>query len=313
MNSRSPFLVNLEVLRNRLKGTVGALQTYLSADSRTWIFFLFVWGVILTASGAVTSGYHFIDDHEIIRFSQELSDPNSGLLDVIKTRLSSDLSVRFRPLYYIHRIVITAVLGINFLAWQLYVLFLSTFCCYFFYLFCKKSDFSTAESILFSILIFAGEQSEIWWRLGPAETIGIFLLSVSMLCMAKSVLHEDKRPFFEFFFILFALLASLCKESFILILPALALWKTLLWKKRFRCEWKQAVRENVISVLSLLIIASADILVVHFLLEKKDIGYAGMEPIHFSTLLHAVKSLLLRNGLGVLAFLSFAIVLFSQN
>jgi uncharacterized membrane protein len=72
-----------------------------------------------------------------------------------------------------------------------------------------------------------GPQSVIWWRLGPAETIGIFLLSGSLFFLVNSV-YKSKR--FHFFVSIVCLLLAACsKESFALFIPAYIL--ILLWIK----------------------------------------------------------------------------------
>jgi hypothetical protein len=277
------------------------------------LFWTLVWGSILLSSGAVTSGYHLVDDHQIIFFAHKLSDVEFNVFDAIKECVSTDLKVRFRPFYYIHKMFIVSILHANFTAWQVYVCVLAVLSSFFFTLFARKNGFTLPESLLFPFLIFCGGQSEIWWRLGPAETIGIFLLSLALFFMCQSVYANTKKNIYNSSFILLSIIASLSKESFILSLPALAFWKVWIWKNHNEEKWTEAVRNNLYSILILLFVAVVEILIILLVLRKTDFGYAGVDGVNVTLLLNTFKSLMFRNGLGILVLIAVLIILLSRN
>ncbi len=199
------------------------------------LLFLILWFGILTLSGTLFSGYHFMDDHGIFRESKEVS--NSNILQEARLFKKNLLApkMRFRPFYWVHRRLMLAVMGTNFTALSIYIGFLAVFTSFFLFLFMKKAGFSLVESILFVCLTLLGEQAAIWWRLGNNETLGMLMLSIALLFMVLTVntLPGRKKILYEFFFVLFVILASWSKESFILIIPALIFWKIwLTWQKK---------------------------------------------------------------------------------
>jgi hypothetical protein len=192
------------------------------------IFFLLFWFAVSLITGAMVSGFHFTDDHDIVRFKSELShstitkEAGYFLQDLTQSQH------RFRPLYQFHRRITTAVLGTNFTAWSVYFMILAALTSYFLFLFLRMLHFSPLEASLFALLTLLGEQAAIWWKLGANEPLGMFMLSLAFLYMAKSVLSDKRQTLYNALFIFFTLLATWSKESFILMVPGLIVWKILL-------------------------------------------------------------------------------------
>ncbi|MBK7446116.1 MAG: hypothetical protein IPJ45_08845 [Ignavibacteria bacterium] len=82
------------------------------------IFFAF-WFSMFMYTGSLDSGYHLIDDHQIITLSQQLK--TAPVHSVAKKLVLYDGRFRFRPLFSIHRVVMTKILGLNFTAWSVYI------------------------------------------------------------------------------------------------------------------------------------------------------------------------------------------------
>lgn len=60
------------------------------------------------------------------------------------------------------------------------------------------------------------------WRLGPNETI----LSISFYIMSLSLKKPEKK-LYNYLFAISLIITSLCKESFIIIIPGMILFKVL--------------------------------------------------------------------------------------
>lgn len=54
---------------------------------------------ILCVARTIWSGYHFLDDHELLRMEQSLTQGMS-LHDLLRAWIKNDMSWRFRPLYW---------------------------------------------------------------------------------------------------------------------------------------------------------------------------------------------------------------------
>jgi hypothetical protein len=248
---------------------------------------VFIIGFIILAtfsflglSGTLNSGYHFQDDHEIVRIENDLR--NGSFYDVSKKWVVEDLHIRFRPLYFIHRIATIRLFGSDFLALSLYTACLGIATFLFFFLVLRNLKFSILESFLFLIISFIGPQLSIWWRLGPNETIGVTLLSIAFWFMS-SCLNKKHYLLNNILFVFFLILTSLCKESFLIIVPGVILFKILNEKLNFRISTKEVIRMNMISILPLIIVMVELTIIISYVGTNK-VGYAGLDSSLKTTL-----------------------------
>lgn len=271
--------------------------------------FLF-WFSIFFFSGSLSSGYHFTDDHQILEINQKLSSSDNNIIEVYKRMIINDFKSRFRPLFYLHKILETKLFGVNYLSWSIYTGMLAVLTSFFLYLFARIIGFSHPESFVFSILSFLGKQSEIWWRLGTNETIGSFFMSLSVLFMGLSVYSKRQRKLYEILFVVLAIVMSLCKESFILLIPAILFWKIWLYKTRNNLRWGDAIKSNITSVMILLFIVIAELLFIKFFVGTTKIGYAGVEGFQPMKYVYTAIRLSSYGGIGLILLQSGILVFF---
>jgi hypothetical protein len=228
--------------------------------------------LFLTLTGTITSGYHFVDDHEVIKIKHDLK--SSSLNVVTKKWVIEDLTknTRFRPLYSIHRVLQTKILGSDFLLWSLYNGVLCCLAIISFFLGMRNMAFSIGESVTFLIIAFIGPQSSVWWRLGPGESLGMVFLSLSFYFMSKT---SDKKNYLlnNLFFILFLILSSLTKESFMIIVPGMIVFKIWNDKNRIWFSFKDSVYRNMILIVPLIV------LLIELYVIRRYVGtsYAGLD------------------------------------
>jgi len=123
-------------------------------------------------------------------------------------------SIRFRPLYYPYLFLKVYLFDLNILLNIIFTVFIGCLSVSFFYLGIRKFNCSVYESILFIFLLFIGNQIVVLQRNDPNETIGIFFLALSFYYLNNSKILSN------ILFSVFLILASWCKESFTLIIPA---------------------------------------------------------------------------------------------
>ena len=258
-----------------------------------FLFILVFWFLIFITSGSLFSGYHFTDDHEIAHINYNFTVQKLNIFEVSNQWIHNDLLTgRFRPFYYIHRILETRLLQFNFSWWSLYTGILAVFTTFFLFIFCQVIRFSISESLIFSFLTTLGSQSAVWWQLGPAETIGTFLLAAALVFAALSEISSKYKMIYEILFVFFVLIMSLSKESFILMIPAIALIKLWLSRHLRRLSWYKSLQENslYISILGLFFIV--ELLLVKFYIGlTPEIGYAGVEGFSISRTITATQNL----------------------
>ncbi|MEQ9353940.1 hypothetical protein [Coleofasciculus chthonoplastes] len=103
---------------------------------------------------------------------------------------------------------------------------------------------------------------------------------------------ENHKFLYEILLIVLVLMMSLSKESFILIIPAIAFIKIWMSHHFQTVSWQQAIVQNFLSIALLgLIIVSEIIVLIFFVGLTPDIGYAGIDKFSISRIISAAKDL----------------------
>jgi hypothetical protein len=239
------------------------------------IIFLFLVLGFLAITGTLFSGFHFTDYHEVVSINDGLK--HNDFCRLAKGIISSDLNIRFRPFYDLHRVLQTRLFGINFTLWHIYNGFLAALCAFFLYLFARNADFSFSQALFFSFLTLLGPQATIWWRLGPSETQGMFFLALSLFFLAKSVYSYRYNALYNLAFVFSLIISSLCKESFIVLIPAILFWKIWLYSSRNKISFMDAVYKNLFSIGFLILIMLIELYIIIAFVGTNNLGYAGVE------------------------------------
>jgi len=248
------------------------------------IIFVFLVFGFLAFTGTLFSGFHFTDDHEIVRINNYLK--HGDFFQLARGVISNDLNKRFRPFYFLHRVLQTRLFGINFTLWYIYNGFLASFCAFFLYLFARSANFSFSQSLFFSFLTLSGPQAVIWWRLGPSETQGMFFLVLCLFFLAKGVYSHRYNALYNLAFVVSLIITSLCKESFIVLIPAILFWKIWLYSSRNRISFIGAVYKNLFSISFLILIMLIELYIITAFVGTNKLGYVGVDQnIHLLRLL----------------------------
>lgn len=245
-----------------------------------WLGFTLLVFTLLLSTGTITSGWHLVDDHEFVEYELEMNRPGGSMITCMEKTLKADLTSRFRPLYYVLRILGTVLWGSNLVVWSI-VKAAETVLALVFLYFCARSlKCNIFYSILFSLVIMVGPQSVVWWKLGPQECVGILFFAVGFFYINKW-LQTDKNKYAAVA-IFFLLLDALYKESFIMLLPFVILYIIYyhcMEDTGFRFgailnSIKQCI--GVIIPLSLIFIISS--LIIVLFVGTNNVTYIGFDP-----------------------------------
>jgi hypothetical protein len=274
------------------------------------IFLSLVFGFI-AFTGTLCSGFHFTDDHEIIRINDYLK--HGDFFQLARGVISNDLNKRFRPFYYLHRVLQTRLFGINFTLWYIYNGLLAAFCAFFLYLFARNANFSFAQSLFFSFLTLLGPQAVIWWRLGASETQGMFFLALCLFFLGKSVYSHRYNALYNLAFVVSLIMSSLCKESFIVLIPAILFWKIWLYSSRNKVSFIDAVYKNLFSISFLILIVFIELYIIIVFVGTNKLGYVGVDQnIHLFRLLGSSIYFTIRRGPFILALFGMFLIMRSR-
>lgn len=218
--------------------------------------------VFFAATRTATSGFHFVDDWGRMSIRDYLN--SHSLSSTIVNEVQSDLDIRFRPLHWTHIVLETFVFGINFKYISFYRIALCEVTMLLFFFGMRKLHFSNILSVLFLCLTFLGPQMAIWWRLGPNETIGMVFLALCFYVSIPESTEEGIKHFVlnSILFVIFALLSSLCKESFIVSIPAMCFMRVAFIHKETKYTWKKSVYICLPAIILLLAAMAAELLII---------------------------------------------------
>lgn len=270
---------------------------------------LVFWFLLFISSGSLFSGYHFTDDHEIAAIHYDFVHHRSELFEVMKQWLKADhLSGRFRPFYYIHRITEARIFGMNLFLWSFYTGMLAVLTTFFLFAFGRFLRLSFVAAIVLAFLTTLGAQSAIWWQLGPAETIGTFLLSVALFFAGLSATQDQHQARYQSGFVIAAILMSLCKESLVVAIPAIAFMQVWLSHVNSTKSWFQAIKDNQLALTVLSLIFLIELFFIKYFVGLRGTGYAGVEGTSFSRIFLVAKTLS-HYGSGWLILFTIALIL----
>ena len=244
-----------------------------------WIGFTLLVFILLLSTGTITSGWHLVDDHEYIEYQLEINNPEGSLLGCIKNVLKADFTSRFRPLYYILRVLGTALFGTNLIIWSIIRAIVTILALVFLYLDARSLKCNIFYSILFSLVVMVGPQSVVWWKLGPQECTGIFLFAIGFLYVNKWLQTNKKKYAILSILLLFS--DSLYKESFIMLLPFVIFYIIYYHCMDTGFEINivlRAIKQSWKLLLPLLIILVTDLLIIILLVGTNNVTYVGFDP-----------------------------------
>lgn len=243
------------------------------------ISILYVFGTLIM-SGTLFSGYHLQDDHEIIRWGLSYRISESSLADTLFAGFPW-IGQRFRPLYLLVRRLRIFLFGDNFLAWSITIGCEIVVCIIVAYYVAKLWKCNMIISMMFALLIITGDQSAIWWRLGPQEPMGLLLLMISILLILRYQINKGIGWLIAYG--VTALLCSWSKESFTLILPMIPLIGisydvVFLTKEKsvFRAIL-QSIKKNLWAVVLCACIFLWNMYLIIFKVGLLSTGYAGID------------------------------------
>lgn len=238
---------------------------------------LFVFGV-LVVTGTLTSGFHLVDDWEIAKYVDRMTLEGISLWDCLKDAVGFDLTLRFRPLYYINRVLMAYVFGINLTAMsvvkgaEIVAALAALYYC------ARQMKCNVVYAALFSLTVMVGYQSAVWWKLGPQESYDIMMFAVGFYFLLRWLSTDRKGYAFASFGALF--LMSIYKEPFILLLPFVGLYALYAEmgdrKITFLNLWA-AVRKRLPYLLAIGILFVVEMVLIVFVIGTNNYSYVGLD------------------------------------
>lgn len=245
--------------------------------------------VMLIQTRTLWSGYHFLDDHELVRIEASLKQ-GTPLWDQIRAQIGNDLQIRYRPLYWVERTIGTALLGSNLFAWNLYKAAMAAVTFYLLYMTGYYLRQRWHINALFAAVIMVGPQITPWYRSANQENTGLFLCALVLYLTARQYHRQKFRHVgYNLLIVAAAVLCSLEKESFVLMLPvfgALKYWLEYTARDLQNVEtddgrnkglWRECVKSNLIVYILMAAVFFFHIYMLLFRVGVDKLSYAGFQ------------------------------------
>lgn len=184
---------------------------------------------MLHKMGTISSGYHFLDDHELIRLEVTYEESANALGETMAECVVGDLHWRFRPLYWVERTFVAFFFGTNMLFWNYYTAIKGIITFGLFYFFARYLKCNPIISGLFTCVVLFGTQFTPWYRSANQENTGLMLCALTLCLIAAQFYYKKYQSVvFNILIVVSAILCGLVKESFTLVMPAFAALKLML-------------------------------------------------------------------------------------
>lgn len=243
-----------------------------------WSFFaVLVFGVVIV-TGTLTSGFHLVDDWEFAKYVDRMTLDHLSLWECLKEAVGFDLTLRFRPLYYINRVFMAYVFGINLTAMSVMKAAEIVAALAALYYCARLMKCNMVHAALFSMTVMVGYQSAVWWKLGPQESFDIMMFAMGFFFLLKWLITNKRGYAFASFGALF--LMSIYKEPFILLLPFVGLfvlYTEMRGRKVTIANLWEAVRRRLPYLLAIGILFAAEMFLIVFVIGTNNYSYVGLD------------------------------------
>lgn len=229
------------------------------------------WLLLFLLTGVLFAGLHLdIDAYSTMLHYYNNGKPIAEDLLTVWTQMKTYI---LAPVGLFYELACAKFFGANIFPARLIYLLLGIFSSFLFFLTARKLGFSLRLSLLFPALAFFGEQFWVWYNIHCQEPIGLFFMSLSLYLIATA---SEKGFIFDVLAILSSFLMSLSKESFILVLPAIIIFKFYFPYIIENQNIKKGLLKSLPFAIPIFLIFIAEIAYVLLVMKGGGRGYAGV-------------------------------------
>lgn len=251
-------------------------EIILSVTVSLAIVFLF-----LLATGVIPYEFYLADDYQALAIKNALQKSDNGFLSiffVMRNWMLSDIHIRFRPIYWVIRVLRTAIFGVDFNAWAIWIGIESATTLFVLYWCGRKLKQTIGCSVIFALVTTVGPQLSVWYRQGPQEGTGLLFFAMGFWGILN---YLEKRGKISLLVgISCVVLSTLTKESFVIMIPAVVYY--IIWNSTDNIydlkSWLASVKYHIGTCSLLVLIMIAEVYVIITITGTNSIGYAGINP-----------------------------------
>lgn len=258
-------------------------EIYRKIKENCWVerFAVLMIGILLVfgtlyRTGTIASGFHMLDDHELIRYHLAFSENNASLAGTIKAAIVNDFAGgRYRPLYWTERVTGCKLFGDELAWWNYYTAIKGVLTFYFLYYVARYLKYNRILSFLFVGIILFGRQFTPWFRSANQESTGLLLCAFTLCLIARQCYHKKyNNVAYNIVIVVGTVLCGLVKESFTLFMPVFAALK--IWLEYCdRGKLVNCLRKNIAVYLVIALSMMINVIMIVFYVGIDQVSYAG--------------------------------------
>lgn len=260
--------------------------------------FLIIYG-LLAKAGTLTSGFHFLDDHELIRMELGFTQHNVPLGQAILNWM--DFHWRFRPFYWVERVTGAYLWGSELLYWNYYTAIKGVLAFYCLYMMSRYLKYNRLISAIVPCVVMLGSQFTPWYRSANQESTGLLFCAISLCLIAAQAYHRKYTDWrYNVPIVISAILCGLMKESFTLFLPVfvaikfwLEYWQEYGHEKNAvtgKARFLKCMKSNAIPYGCILLSMLINVCLIVFYVGVDKVSYAGFqEGVPLSAYIYGIR------------------------
>ncbi|MCH5261452.1 MAG: hypothetical protein J1F42_00900 [Lachnospiraceae bacterium] len=237
-------------------------------------------GGVLFGTGNILTGWHWVDDHEMYRILKLYKNRHVSLTETISLFLKNDFNIRWRPLYWILRVVMCYIFGDSPVIYKLILCVIGMAVYVLLYRSARNLQCSAWFSHLFALVVLMGRQFEVWYRIANQENIGMLFGAVCIYLLTKQYKDNVFSRKTDIVIVVMACCSGLMKESFLLLLPAVVWLRLGLEAARNLQSPKDILNILKRNILFIIIPAAFFLINIYVIVSYvgvNQIGYAGLD------------------------------------
>lgn len=233
-------------------------------------------------TGLLFCGYFFADDHEIARLHGGIV--RDGLVSTMKLWIEVDANLRFRPAYWVFRVLEAYICGDRVVLWHFIKACEIALCAWLSFVFARKMKASYLVSVIFGVIGFFGTQFAVVYRLGPQEPQALIWLFLSLICAVNCVEKAEKKRRWIIGFHVFMTLMMMTKEAFLILVPIcvffllyLELRNIYVGEAKLKTSIGTVMKKHLATILYEAVVCVLCLCIIVFHSGVSSIGYAGLD------------------------------------
>jgi len=254
-----------------------------SSNIFVFISFLLLFYAIFRYSESFDKGYDITEDFAIINTDQSLDTKSFVTVYEDMMKIELDGYKRIRPMWVLYFVTTVKLFGFNLLLLNIYIAILCICTSFLLFKFCKNIGYTLLQSYLFALLTLIGPATIMYTRPPDAEIIGMLLLSISLFFLSKSIFSTKNQNLYKIGFAMFLIFASLSKESFLILVPAVLYLYLWIYSSKNKTGIKQSLKKNFLTIFIPSVFSlSTLLLIIKLLGVNQNRSYSGVNVSLFS-------------------------------